>query len=176
MVVTHQLDSDLDWNTFQLGDITFGSTGISIPAGRLSFSTRLDLAATDGIYLDVSASFDPTTGLATWIFQSIDPVTMDVSTDPTKGFLPPDVAGNVGKASLAFTVSPKTGLPTGTPLDATADIVFDNNPTISTAPISNTIDDDAPSSTVQPLPAQTAKANITVKWSGSDGAGSGMAA
>src|SRR5262249_894151 len=42
VVVTEQLDGDLDWSTFQLGLIQFGATKVDVPDGLQSFSTRVD--------------------------------------------------------------------------------------------------------------------------------------
>ena len=42
VTVTEQLDPNLDWNTFQLGEIGFGSTLIQVPQGLTTYSTRID--------------------------------------------------------------------------------------------------------------------------------------
>src|SRR5262249_15233901 len=76
-VVTEQRDADLDWSTFQLGSIQFGSTKVDVPAGLRSYSTSVMTTNVDGtpLRLDISAGLDFDTGIVTWIFRSLDPVT-----------------------------------------------------------------------------------------------------
>ena len=152
VVVTQQLDSNLDWSTFQLGSIAFGDTVIDVPAGQTSFSTRVDLTATLGIDVDVSADFNPLTGLATWTFTSIDPATQDVPADPLVGFLPPDQNAGKGMGFVNYSVLPKASAPTGTQISAQATVVFDANAPLSTAAILNTVDAGPPTSRVAPWP------------------------
>jgi hypothetical protein len=174
VVVTQQLDTNLDWSTFELGGIAFGNTVVSVPSGLTSYSTQVDLTATLGIDVDVSASFNPLTGLATWTFTSIDPATNDVPAEPLAGFLPPDTANGEGLGFVNYTIEPKAPV-TGTTIHAQATVVFDLNAPLSTAPIVNTIDNTAPASSVHPLPAITTAPSFSVTWSGSDGKGAGIA-
>src|SRR5207253_10855354 len=78
VTITDQLDPNLDWTTFQLGDIGFGTFTVNIPPGRTSFQTRVDATATLGVFVDVSASFNVMTGVVTWIFTALDPTTFDL--------------------------------------------------------------------------------------------------
>ena len=48
VVVTDQLDSNLDWSTFTLGPITIGTTTVPVPAGVSSFATQLAYHNQDG--------------------------------------------------------------------------------------------------------------------------------
>ena len=174
VVVTQQLNSNLDWSTFQLGSIAFGDTVIEVPAGQTSFSTRVDLTATLGIDVDVSADFNSLTGLATWTFTSIDPATQDVPANPLAGFLPPDQNGE-GMGFVDYSILPKASAPTGTQIPAQATVVFDVNAPLSTAAILNTVDVGPVTSRVSPLPAKS-PATFTVNWSGTDApGGSGIA-
>jgi autotransporter-associated beta strand protein len=176
VVVTQQLDSNLDWSTFQLGSFGFGNTIVNVPSGRTSYSTQLDLTASLGVLVDVTASFNPLTGLATWTFTSLDPTTLDVPADPLAGFLPPDNNSGIGEGFVNYSVSPKANSTTGTQVKGQATVVFDMNPPLATAPILNTIDSGAPTSTVAPLPATEGAASFPVSWSGQDDAnGSGIA-
>jgi hypothetical protein len=175
VVVTQQLDANLDWSTFQLGNIAFGNTVVSVPSGLTSYSTQVDLTATLGLDVDISASFNPLTGLATWTFTSIDPATIDVPTNPLAGFLPPDLANGEGLGFVGYTISPKATLVSGNTIGAQATVVFDQNASLSTAAITNTIDNGPPTSSVAPLPAQSPP-TFTVSWSGTDDTGgSGIA-
>ena len=81
-VITQQLSSGLDWGTFQLGDIHFGSTGVPVPDGLTQYSTRVDARASIGLFVDVSAALDSGTGVVTWTFTAIDPNTNAVPANP----------------------------------------------------------------------------------------------
>ena len=175
VVVTEQLSPNLDWSTFQLGTIGFGSYVVNVPAGLTSYSTRVDATATLGVYVDVDASLNLSTGLLTVTFTSLDPTTLDTPANPLVGFLPPDTNPPNGEGYINYTIQPKAGLATGATLDAQASIVFDTNAAIATPQIVNTIDTTTPTSTVTALPSTTTTPSFTVSWSGSDGAGSGIA-
>jgi RHS repeat-associated protein len=175
VTVTESLSSSLDWTTFQLGSFGFGGITVSVPPGRTSFSTQVDDRAANGVYVDVSAAFNPQTGVVTWTFTAIDPTTLDQPANPLEGFLPPDQTSPEGEGFVNYTVQPKASDPTGTVLSASASVVFDNNAPVVTTPITNTIDAVAPTSTVAALPADVLT-NFPVSWSGTDDPhGSGIA-
>jgi RHS repeat-associated protein len=174
--VTQQLDPNLDWSTFQLGDFGFGSYTVQVPAGRQYYSTRVDARATLGEYVDVTASINLQTGVVTWTFTTIDPTTLDVPAgDPLAGFLPPDDPAGDGEGFVNYTIEPKAGAATGTVINAQATVTFDaglsDQSSLDTAPYSNTLDAGPPSSSVQPLPARETSTSFTVTWAGSDGSG-----
>ena len=125
--------------------------------------------------MDVSADLDLQTGLVTWTFTSLDPTTLDLPISPMEGFLPPDDENGDGEGYVSYSVQANSGVTTGTVINAQATVVFDVNAPISTASITNTIDTTVPTSSVSPLPATTTSSSFTVAWSGSDGAGSGIA-
>ena len=127
VVVTEQLSPNLDWSTFQLGTIGFGSYVVNVPPGLTSYSTRVDATATLGVYVDIDASLNLSTGLLTVTFTSLDPTTLDTPSNPLVGFLPPDTNPPNGEGYINYTIQPKAGLATGATLDAQASIVFDTN-------------------------------------------------
>jgi hypothetical protein len=173
--ITEQLDPNLDWSTFQLGSLGFGSYTVPVPSGRTSFHTRVDATATLGVLVDISAGIDLATGLVTWTFTSLDPKTLDLPMDPLAGFLPPNQNAPAGQGFVNYTVHPKAGLATGTRINAQATVVFDVNAPINTAALFDTADTGAPTSSVQALPAFS-KASFPVSWSGQDDpGGSGIA-
>src|SRR5262249_30989545 len=90
VVITQQLGTNLDWHTFELGDLGFGGTVVHVPTGLHSYETRVDDRAVSGLFVDVTADINILTGLVTWTFTSIDPTTLEPTTDPLAGFLPPD--------------------------------------------------------------------------------------
>src|SRR5205085_12202926 len=60
--IKEQLDSNLDWSTFQLGDFGFGGIDVQVPPGRQFYQTRLDEQQSLGLFVDVTASLDPISG------------------------------------------------------------------------------------------------------------------
>jgi hypothetical protein len=175
VVITEQLDPHLDWSTFELGDFGFGSVIVQVPAGRSYYHTRLDERSTLGVFVDVTAGLDASTGLVTWAFTALDPTTLDIPANPAVGFLPPDDANRDGEGFASYFIRPKAADVTGTSIKAQAAVVFDTNAPINTPQVVNTIDNTVPTSSVGPLPATTTTPSFTVSWSGSDGAGSGIA-
>ena len=140
--------------------------------------------------MEFSASLNPTTGLLTVTFQSIDPNTGLPPANPLTGFLPPDDGTGVGDGYVSYDVNPTSDLPSGTEIRNVALITFDANPAIATDQVDEndpskgsdaakqalvTIDSVVPSSSVMALPPTTNTANFTVSWSGTDGGGSGIA-
>jgi RHS repeat-associated protein len=175
VVVTEQVDPSLDWTTFEVGDFGIGGTIYAVPPNHGSYSTRLDLTSTLGIYLDVTAGINLATGMASWTFTSVDPTTGDLPSNIFIGFLPPDKNPPAGEAFVDYTIRPKSGLATGTSINARAVVVFDTNRRLRTPQVLNTIDATAPTSTVNPLPPAAWTTSFPVSWSGSDGVGSGIA-
>jgi hypothetical protein len=174
VVITQQLDADLDWNTFEVGGFGWGDYAFSVPPGRRYYNVRLDLRDTLGYFVDFEAGVNLATGVATWRFASIDPLTGDLISDPLAGFLPPNVAAPEGEGYVNYTARHDAGLATGTQISAQASIVFDTNPAIATPTWTNTLDLSAPWSSVDALPPASPP-TFTVSWTGSDG-GSGVAA
>jgi hypothetical protein len=89
------------------------------------------------------------------------------------GFLPPNVTPPQGDAKLLYSVSPKSGLASGTTICNKATVVFDTNAPIQTPNWCNTLDSTPPVSHVQTLPATQTSSGFPVQWAGSD-AGSGI--
>ena len=177
--VTEQLDANLDWTTFQLGDFGFGGQTFDVPDGLTFYDTRIDATATVGVYVDVTADFDALTGQLTWTFTSIDPATGDLPADVLTGFLPPDTTDPEGDAFISYSVQPKANLTTNQTISAQADVIFDeglsDQSSLETPTFVNTIDAGAPTSSVLPLPADSLP-SFTVNWSGQDDLhGSGLA-
>ena len=175
VTVTEQLDANLDWSTFQLADFDFGGAIYPIPAGLTSYSTVIDDTASEGVYVDVDASFNALTGLLTWTFTSIDPTTFDVPVgNPEEGFLPPDVNPPEGDGFVSYSVDPAASDTTGTDINAQGTVIFQaglpDQSSLNTQKISNTIDDGPPTSSVKPLPAYS-PASFTVGWAGEDDPG-----
>ena len=177
VTVTDPLSPKLDWNTFALGTITFGSTVVTVPAGLQSFSTTVDTTNTDGtpLLVYISAGIDLATGVVTWTFRSVDPATGQLPLGVNDGFLPIDDTSGRGLGSVSYDEKPVPRLATGTTIKNAATIVFDTNAPIPTDTTTTTIDATSPTSSVNPLPVNSTSPRFTVLWKGSDGAGSGIA-
>ncbi len=176
VVVTQQLDADLDWRSFRVDDFGFGDQRIQQDGKAAFYGKRLDFSATRGFMLDVAASIDVSTGIVTWKLTTIDPATGEVPTDAQLGFLPPNhdadgVKDGRGEGFLSYTVKARRGVPTGTVIDATARIVFDTEEPIDTPAIFHTLDAGKPTSAVAALPATSEATEFTVTWSGVDAEG-----
>jgi RHS repeat-associated protein len=173
IVVTDQLNANLDWSTMQLVSVGFNNTNLSIPSGLQNFTAQTTVP-TDPNPVKINASFNPATGLITWTMESIDPVTGSVPADPYAGFLPPNDSTHQGDGYVVFTVKSKPGLSNGTSFTNKATIVFDVNAPIDTNVVTNTIDSTKPSSWVNLIPSNTVTDSFTVSWTGNDTSGSGI--
>jgi len=170
VVITDQINSAaFKLNSLVLGPITFAGQAVtpsSVPLQSAgNYSTQVTTA---NLIVNVTASVNASSGVLTWVFQSLDPATGLPTTDPTAGFLPPGASG-----SVSFSLGLQPGLATGTVVNDQGTVVFDVNPPISTSVWSNTIDVTAPVSQVAALPATELSASFTVNWSGTD-VGSGI--
>ena len=172
VVVTDQLDpAKVNLSAVTLGAIQFGGHVINLPAGVTNYNTVNALSST--LNVRIQGSLNATTGLLKWTFTSIDPSTGLPPTDPSVGFLPPDTDGVVGQGSVVFNVMPQAALTTGTQINNTATVIFDQNAPIKTPTWLNTVDVTAPQSAVTALAPQVVPP-FKVAWSGTD-QGSGIA-
>jgi hypothetical protein len=130
----------------------------------------VDLRPANDLIVAIEARLDKSTGLLTWRFTSLDPLTGQFTEDPRAGFLPPNINPPEGDGSVLFTVQPKV---TDRPICNQASIVFDVNDPILTGEWCNTVDATAPTSQVSAL-APRQSDGFTVAWAGTD-SGSGIA-
>ena len=109
VVITDPLDPNLDLSTFQLTDIGFGNTALSIPPGSQDYQTTVPMTE-NGVTFDVviNASLDYATRTLTVRFQSIDPQTQ-LPPDVLTGFLPPEDGTGRGQGYVGFMIAPKAG-------------------------------------------------------------------
>jgi hypothetical protein len=188
--ISDYLDPNFDWNTFELNEIAFGNQTIPIPPSSDYFATNVPMTY-GGVNFEVQidAGIDFATGEVFADFYSIDPVTA-LPPAVNIGFLPPEDGTGRGIGHVAYFVSPKPNLPTGTRITNIADIQFDENPVIATDQADPhdpskgidtnkmaivTIDNSPPTSSVTSLPYVATNGNFTVCWSGTD-IGSGIVA
>lgn len=171
VLITDQLDSNLDWTTFQFGDMQVGEKIISIEGGQKNFSTKVDLRPSMPVLADVDCSFNQTNGLIQCLFRG-----EDLETGELADLLPPNTIQEdpKGQGWFSYNVKPKANLPTGTIIrnKATIDFEVDIPPApMDTPEVFNTIDSGKPSSDVAPLALIQNSANFGVSWSGVDDTG-----
>ena len=175
VTVTEPLPANTDPSSVELTGFGFGQTSVVIPPGHTSFSRVFTgLGLPNGDEVDVAGNVDAATSTITWTFEAINPATGAVDGRPEGGFLPPDDAAGDGEGFVSFQATALPSLATGQTVTAQGSIVFDQNPAIQTAVWTNTIDADAPASSVTALPAAATTSPFMVSWSGTD-AGSGIA-
>ncbi len=141
--ITDALNPNLDWNTFQITEITFGEQIISVQEQGGQFyarSTTADYRAgvNKNWWVDINVQLNPVTGQASWIFRTLDSETGQLPDDPLAGFLPPNDTTGRGEGHVSFAIRPKADTPAGTVLTNSAEIVFDTNPPIETNQVWNT--------------------------------------
>ncbi len=169
VIVSQQLDVNLNWQSFRLGSFGFGGMVFQVLANSAFYQTQIDLTQQDGFYVDVSATIDERSGIATWTFTTIDPSTGEIPLDPTIGFLLPDNASGIGEGFVTYTVMANQADATGTVINAQATVTFYTQPRLNTAMIFNTIDAGTGlTSTVAPLPILETSPQFNVSWSGND--------
>ncbi|MFI5460129.1 MAG: RHS repeat-associated core domain-containing protein [Isosphaerales bacterium] len=190
VVIADTLGTNLDLSTFQLTDIAFGDTLLTVPPDSQDYQAMVPMTY-NGVTFDVliNASLNYQTRQLTVTLQSIDPSTQ-LPPSVLTGFLPPEDGTGRGEGYVSYFISPNPGLPTGTQIRNVADIVFDGNTPIATDQVSDedpskgidptkqaliTIDATVPTSSVAALPPTENSTSFTVSWSGSDGEGSGIA-
>lgn len=174
VTITQQLDANLDWTTFRLGDIGFGDTVVPVPPDAVSYETRVDLREKRGVFVDIRAGLDVATGKVSWEFTAIDPVTGGLPEDPLVGFLPPNVTAPEGEGFVNYIIYPKRPALSGTRIDAVASIVFDVNAPIITPAIFHTLDEGPPSVEVWVNYTKADGRNVEVFWQGNDNGGVGI--
>jgi RHS repeat-associated protein len=191
VTITDQLDSNLDWKTFELTEIGFGDHVLSIPAGSQHYQTTVDMTYNGANFqVQIEAGLRADTGQVYIRFLSIDPNT-DLPPNVLIGFLPPEDGTGRGQGYVGYVIQAKSGLASGTEIRNVADVQFGLGEIIATDQVDphdpgqgidptkeclNTIDAGTPTSSVNPLPNQVNSNAFSVSWSGADEiGGSGIA-
>lgn len=126
-------DANLDWTTLELGEVAFGEhvdgAFAENPSAR---SSRYSLA---GSGCEVRTEVDETGEAVQWFLRIWDPATSDHFPDDfMTGILPPNDETGRGEGHLRYRVKVKDSAPAGARINASASIVFDDNPAIETDP------------------------------------------
>lgn len=176
--ITDQLDkSKLNLETFAFGPVYFGNDNVMTPPpGAQQWSASMDLRPGLPLILELDAGLNRSTGVVSWHFQGVDPLTGELVTDPQIGFLPPNEEPSEGQGGVTFSVDPVAGLGTGATIANDASIVFDLNDPIVTPTFRNTIDATPPTSTIKSIKAGKAKGGgSSLAAKGGKGKGAGKA-
>jgi hypothetical protein len=174
--IYHPLDENVDPSTFRLGSFGFGKYVFPVPENKATYSARLDLIDSMGIYIDVLAGVDFVERQAFWIFTSIDPTTGLPPEDAFKGFLPVndtttfynDTIPKKGEGFVNYSIRCAGDVKTGDSVKAQAGIVFDFNAPVITNKWINIIDAVAPVSKLKVISHQIDPDVVTLNFSGED--------
>jgi len=145
--ITDSLDFKLDWNTIDFEEIAFDQTVVAInDHGSNQFHTRQRVTdyrsnVNKTWWVDITGILDPSLGVVTWAFRTLDPDTSDLPKDALAGFLPPNDDTKRGEGHVTFSISPKTDIPLGSLIFNRGEIVFDTNEAIITNQVFNVIDE-----------------------------------
>ena len=136
--VTLPKDAELDWTTFELGEVAFGNNIDTGLAGKSRGTSNYALPGTTWSVRTIVTHNDET---VKWHLRVIDPSTPDnYPADAYAGFLPPNDSSGRGEGHLCYKVKVRNGATAGKIIGASAIIVFDDNPAIETDPAwSNTV-------------------------------------
>lgn len=163
--VTDPLDTDLDWSSFQFGEVVFGDQVVSALAGRQSGQKRIVL---DDMAVDIIANFDATNGVVSWTLRTLDLETGELPQDAYAGFLPPNDDTGRGEGYVTFRIRTRSDLSPGTVIPNAASIVFDTEAPIPTNEVFNTIGTPLPEPPSDPNISDGALDVSTLSWAVSD--------
>ena len=139
IVVTDTLDAArFDLSSFAAHSVTIGSRKMELH-GEQSFIYTMDMRPGIDVVAQVQLEYDAATGIARWTMTSLDPMTMEPTTDPYQGILPVNYFGT-GVGTVDYSVNLKEKFADGTDVTNRACIVFDYENPIMTPKWLNTVD------------------------------------
>jgi RHS repeat-associated protein/uncharacterized repeat protein (TIGR01451 family) len=134
--ITDNLDANLDWSSFELGEVAFGSMVVSSLAGRQQASSRVTYGSS---WVQIEAGQTLSGGQASWVLRTLDPNTGQLPQDPLAGFLPPEDGTGRGQGHVTFSVGVRSDARLGAIVNNSAAIVFDTNPAVPTKTVASTV-------------------------------------
>jgi PKD repeat protein len=158
----------LDIATLQLGSFGWGDSIIVMNPNRTNYSILKDLRPLRPNKLRIDFSLDTAIGVASWKFFTVDTSSLQLTLNPSEGFLPPNINGREGVGFVSFNIHPKQGVTSGVAVQNKASIVFDNNTPIITPVWEHIFDTTRPQSQVAALPIISNNKNFVVSWGGTD--------
>lgn len=136
--VSDQLDPTLfDLSTYKPTKVQIGDKTAEL-TGSQNFVTTIDMRPAINVIAQIEGTFDAETGKAQWHISSLDPMTLEPTTEPMDGVLPVNDDGN-GIGRLSFDIALKPSLVSGTEVPNKATITFDTNEPIETPTWTNII-------------------------------------
>ncbi len=135
----------LNLSTLTINQFTIGDSIYRLPAYRTSMTADVGIGNRRDMKVRFSASLDTATGIFQADFFSIDTAGHVIPANFVDGFLPPDVDGVAGTASVSFSLYAKN-LQTLDTFSNKAFIYFDANAPVPTNTWMNTVDTTAPHS------------------------------
>ena len=149
VIITDTINGEYyDLESLSTRNITIGDVSMELDGTEKNFIKTMDLRPRINVIAQVEQKYDTKTGIAKWIWTSLDPMTMEPTDDVMQGVLPVNDETHIGEGHVTFKLKQKMGLPNGTDVTNQADIVFDSNEPVFTPVWTNTIDAIAPESTV----------------------------
>ncbi|MFC1573151.1 RHS repeat-associated core domain-containing protein, partial [Candidatus Eisenbacteria bacterium] len=146
VTITDPLDPNLNWSTFELTEVSFGDTRLTIPENSQHFETTIPWTHNDVDFeVQIEIGIHHASGLVYANFYSIDPETFLPPTVDV-GFLPPEDGTGRGQGHFSFVIEANEDVQAGTRIPNIAEITFDFNETIAT----NQIDPHDPSQGTDP--------------------------
>ena len=144
--VTYPIPPQQNIASVRLGDFGFGSFVFTVPSNTTSYTKRLDVCDSLGVWVDVTAGIDMANNQIFWYFQSVDPATGFEPANAQLGFLLVNDSLHHGEGYVTFSILPKNNLSSGDTVSVEASIIFDENTAIATNVWKNTFDAVPPTS------------------------------
>ena len=137
-------------------------------SGVTSFVKTIDVRPEINAIAQVEGKYSQKTGIATWTFTSLDPMTMEPTDDIMQGILPVNYDGTSGIGEVMFEVGVKPNKGDGKEVRNRAGIVFDYEEAILTPTWVNTVDAVAPTSRITEAEQVEGDSLLTLHWTGED--------
>ena len=133
----------LDFNKFDVASlaayrVTIHDKVLEL-SGEHNFVYTLDLRPNVYVIAQIQLECDDETGIVVWTITSLDPMTMEPTTDPNQGALPINYNGE-GIATFTFNVNLKEPFPDGTEISNRVGIIFDLEEPVITDTWTNIVD------------------------------------
>ena len=127
------MDEGCDWSTLELGEIAFGEY---VDTGLVGKRNGTSLFAYPGSNTFVKTTVTIKNGVLKWRIRDwVNETSDNYPEDPVIGFLPPNnKETHCGEGHVTYRVKIAADTPRGTRINASAQIVFDQNPMIETDP------------------------------------------
>lgn len=130
------LSDTLDTNVFDVSSIVplkvqIGEKTYDFTSGNSGNIATIDMRPDINAIAQVSMTVD-NNGVLSWILESLDPMTVEPTTEAMSGILPVNDSMGSGMGFITFSVNLNNGLEDGTEVANMANIIFDANDPIST--------------------------------------------